>query len=29
MGVKPRSDADAAHFEQSWKSANGEHVYYR
>ncbi|WP_157267447.1 hypothetical protein [Azohydromonas aeria] len=29
MGVKPRSEDDAAHFERSWKSANGEHVYYR
>lgn len=26
MGVKPRSDADAAHFEQEWKR-DGEHVY--
>jgi hypothetical protein len=26
MGVKPRSAADAAHFEQEWKR-NGEHVY--
>lgn len=29
MGVKPRSAEDAAHFESSWKAANGEHVYYR
>ncbi len=27
MGVKPRSDDDAAHFEQSWKSYNGEQIY--
>jgi hypothetical protein len=26
MGVKPRSAADAAHFEQEWKRS-GEHVY--
>ena len=26
MGVKPRSDADATHFEEQWKR-NGEHVY--
>jgi hypothetical protein len=26
MGVKPRSDADAAHFEEEWKRS-GEHVY--
>ena len=26
MAVKPRSDADATHFEQEWKSS-GEHVY--
>ncbi len=27
MGVKPRSDEDAAHFEQEWKKNSGEHVY--
>jgi len=27
MGVKPRSEEDAAHFEQEWKKSNGEHVY--
>lgn len=27
MGVKPRSEEDAAHFEQQWKSYNGEHIY--
>ncbi len=27
MGVKPRSEADAAHFEKEWKSNSGEHVY--
>jgi len=27
MGVKPRSDEDAAHFEQEWKKSSGEHVY--
>jgi hypothetical protein len=27
MGVKPRSDEDAAHFEQTWRSHNGEQVY--
>jgi hypothetical protein len=26
MGVKPRSDADAKHFEEEWKRS-GEHVY--
>jgi hypothetical protein len=26
MGVKPRSDADATHFEEEWKRS-GEHVY--
>ena len=26
MGVKPRSSADASHFEQQWKR-DGEHVY--
>ncbi len=26
MGVKPRSDTDAAHFEEEWKRS-GEHVY--
>lgn len=29
MGVKPRSAEDAAHFESSWRAANGEQVYYR
>lgn len=27
MGVKPRNEEDAMHFENSWKSINGEHVY--
>lgn len=27
MGVKPRSDEDAAHFEQEWKKSSGEYVY--
>lgn len=27
MGVRPRSDEDADHFEREWKSYNGEHVY--
>lgn len=27
MGVKPRNDEDAAHFESAWKQHNGEHVY--
>ena len=27
MGVKPRSEADAAHFEKTWKDSQGEHVY--
>jgi hypothetical protein len=27
MGVKPRSDADAAHLEQAWKDNQGAHVY--
>jgi hypothetical protein len=27
MGVKPRSSEDAAHFEQTWRGANGEEVY--
>lgn len=27
MGVKPRSDDDASHIEQSWKSYNGEQIY--
>jgi hypothetical protein len=26
MGVRPRSDEDAEHFEQSWKRERGEHV---
>jgi uncharacterized protein (TIGR02271 family) len=28
MGVKPRSDKDAAHFEQHWRSNNAQHVYW-
>jgi hypothetical protein len=27
MGVHPRSDEDAQHFETQWKQYNGEHVY--
>lgn len=27
MGVRPRSDDDATHFEESWRSANGTNVY--
>lgn len=27
MGVKPRSDEDAAHFEKEWKQNSGQHVY--
>jgi hypothetical protein len=27
MGVKPKSDEDAAHIEQEWKTNNGQHVY--
>jgi hypothetical protein len=27
MGVKPRNEEDAAHFEQHWRSVNGQHVY--
>lgn len=27
LGVKPRSDEDAALFEQEWKNSSGEHVY--
>jgi hypothetical protein len=27
MGVRPRSDEDATHFESKWKEYNGEHVY--
>jgi len=27
MGVKPRSDEDASHFEQSWKGMRGEQIY--
>jgi len=26
MGVTPRSDEDAAHFENKWKESNGQHV---
>ncbi|MGC4062529.1 MAG: hypothetical protein QM749_17465 [Aquabacterium sp.] len=27
LGVSPRSDDDAAYFEQSWKGYNGEQIY--
>jgi hypothetical protein len=27
MGVNPRSDEDAAYFEQTWKKHRGEQVY--
>lgn len=27
MGLRARSDEDAAHFEQNWKSNKGQHVY--
>lgn len=27
MGVRPRNDEDATHFEKEWKSNKGEHVY--
>ena len=27
MGVKPRSEEDASHFESSWKDYRGEDVY--
>lgn len=27
MGVKPKSDEDAAHIEQDWKTNNGQHIY--
>lgn len=27
MGMLPRNDADAAHLEQNWRTANGSHVY--
>ncbi len=27
LGVKPRTDADADHIEQTWKSYNGEQIY--
>ena len=27
MGVRPRSDEDAAHFEQTWREANGQEIY--
>jgi hypothetical protein len=27
MGVKPRSEGDAAHFERSWRECRGEDVY--
>jgi hypothetical protein len=27
MGVNPRTDADAEHFEREWKNYKGEHIY--
>lgn len=27
MGVRPRSDEDAAHFQDEWTTAGGQHVY--
>jgi len=27
MGVRPRSDQDARHFEQQWKASGGQHVH--
>ncbi|MEN3292301.1 MAG: hypothetical protein V7642_1554 [Burkholderiales bacterium] len=27
MGVRPRSEEDAAHFEQHWRSNKGQHIY--
>lgn len=27
MGVRPRTDADAAYFESEWRNARGEHIY--
>ncbi len=27
MGVKPKSDEDAANIEQDWKTNNGQHIY--
>ena len=27
MGVRPRSNDDAEHFERSWKESRGEHIY--
>ncbi|MEO6173260.1 MAG: hypothetical protein ABIP02_09095 [Arenimonas sp.] len=27
IGVNPKSDEDAAHFEQEWKTNNGQHIY--
>ena len=27
MGVRPRTDEDAEHFEREWKNSRGEHVY--
>ena len=27
MGVRPRSDEDAAHFEQEWRTYRGENIY--
>lgn len=28
MGITPRSDDDARHFEQQWKNSNGEYIYH-
>lgn len=27
MGVTPRSDEDAAYFEEQWRKSNGQHIY--
>ena len=27
MGVRPRSDEDAAYLENSWRDSNGQHIY--
>ena len=27
MGVKPRSEEDARHFEEQWRNSNGQHIY--
>jgi hypothetical protein len=27
MGVRPRTEEDATHFEQHWRNSNGQHVY--